>query len=393
MKNLFKLALLSVAVASVSCASHSEVVPEVTENDAIKFSTFMDQATKGVIFDDASIQVSGVGFGIMGYYTKSAWNNTAIPNLMYNTHATYGNGLWSYSPVKFWSNIAGEKYSFFVYAPYSTAYDGATGITLASDNDDAGAPQIKFELQESAADMIDFVAGQEIDIEQQKDAVKFNLKHQLTRVTFSAKSNIDVDATSVVVKDLNLIQSDGFYSDAIYTFNATASTTGVEDQSSEAIDPDADAAADHTQDGTWSSMTVATANYPLASVLNLEEYTAGSATDGFKEDVVVVADSDETPVSLFKEDQYLFLLPPNSSTGIVEDQSEVMFNVTYSVVTEDEGVVGGCYETSPKTAQITLPAGSLKQGKAYNILLTIELDAIKVSANVVDWDIDNTPGE
>ncbi|MFI3285623.1 MAG: fimbrillin family protein [Rikenellaceae bacterium] len=382
MRNLLKTSLIAVAALFASCSTHEEVVRKATAEDAISFSTFMDQATKGTILDDDSIEgsqsgdvwISGYGFGIMGYATEAtAWADaaaTANPNLMYNQSVVYDGSAWTYSPTKFWSNVDDHNYTFFAYAPYSST-DGQYGITLASDNDDAGAPQIKFELQESAADMIDFVAGQEIDIEQQKDAVKFNLKHQLTRVTFSAKTNIIDENTSVIVNSMSLCESKGFYNSATYTFGSAKTT---------------DVASEHGQDGEWSAPSVADAAYPFSAILNKADFTCGDLSTSTVEVKNALSESDSyVATGLLKSGEYLFLLPPNGADGI-SDETGIDVTISYQVVTSDPALVGDNIITSEKTSTFSLPAGSLKQGKAYNIVLEISLDEIKVSADVIPWE-------
>lgn len=135
------------------------------------------------------------GFSVVAYHTNtSAWSTvhtSAKPSFMWNQQVAWNtsNGVWSYSPVKFWPNdfsdevvddrqgTAGQEYaaygsqdggkvSFFAYAPYvafSTTSSGTTakygkeyvsqestaaddGIVAITANDYAGEPQVYYIL-------------------------------------------------------------------------------------------------------------------------------------------------------------------------------------------------------------------------------------------------------
>ncbi len=382
MKNLLKSLLFVVAAIFVSCTTTEEVVRGTTAEDAIAFGTFTDQATKGTVLYNETIQgtdeTPGTGFGIMGYYNKTVlWENAYVmaPNLMYNQAVYYSQATaeWVYSPTKYWSNISGEYYTFFAYAPYQTS---SNGIVLSSAEYE-GVPTVGFTIQDEALDMVDFVAGQEIDALQQTAAVKFNLKHQLTRLKFSALTDIEDENTTVVVSSMNLQPATGFFNSGTYTFDSTT-TTGYEDIEDYPED-------DHTQDGVWSALALQTSAYPFTSLLAVDEYTCG---DFEQESVVAIVNADaEEATSLFTAGEYLFLLPPNGQDGITEEKA-VTFDITYQIVTYDEQLAGDYFATDYKTATITLPEGSLKQGRAYNIILTVNLEGIEVTVDILPWDED-----
>ncbi len=391
MKKIINSLLIVVAAVFASCSTHQEVVPGITAEDAISFGAFFDQATKGTITDDTSVMTDD--FGIMAYYTKQvAWADaaaTATPNLMYNQQIEYigesetSGAYWTYSPTKYWSNISGDNYSFFAYAPYQTA---SNGIVLSGDSA-VGVPTITFTIQDEALNMIDLVAGQEVDVAQQTEAVKFDLKHQLTRVMFSAKTDIDDESTSVLVNSMSLVgaQSTAFYKSGLYTFDVE-NTTGEEEMES----PE----GDHEQDGAWTyaATDLNTGSYSFTSLLAKNNLTYGK--NSYAVNAVEVTDDQ---ASLFTSGEYLFLLPPNGDKGISSDKT-ILFQIDYQIITVDSSLSTGYYLTSEKNAIIALPESSLKQGKAYNIILTVDLEAIKVTADVLPWDEDedyniNSDGE
>ncbi len=385
MKNLFKSTAIMAALVLASCATQEAIVPAVTSDDAISFGTFMDQATKSEIFDNDAMQTTG--FGVMGYRTAQiGWNaaaETAIPDFMYNEHITYNdivaNG-WGYNPVKYWSNIEGDKYTFFAYAPYSGSTMADGGIVMSA-NDAAGAPVVSFTVNDDPKAMVDFVAGQEINVQQQTDAVKFNLKHQLTRVTFSATTDIDADEakgtseTFVVIKRMDLVAAEKFYESGDYTFD-NEDTTGYED-----YETPKETEADHAQDGVWSNLEAFASVYPFSTLLDANEESIG----GFTESGVRVVNDNTVYTSLFIKDQYLFLLPPNGQNGI-KSEGEMSFEIEYKIVTADEELAAGYTASDSKISTVSFPVASLKQGRAYNLILTIDLTEVKVQAVVIDWD-------
>ncbi|MFR9524244.1 MAG: fimbrillin family protein [Rikenellaceae bacterium] len=85
--------------------------------------------------------------------------------------------------------------------------------------------------------------------------------------------------------------------------------------------------------------------------------------------------------------EYLFLLPPNGSTGI-DDNSKVYLYIEYDVVTLDPNL-DKTYSQITNRDVITLPTGSLKLGSAYNFVLTIGMDEVKVEATVEPWNTDD----
>jgi len=102
------------------------------------------------------------GFGVFAYYTDlKKYDQTYIPNFMYNQGVFHSGGNWEYTPVMYWPNEYGsdagsddeDKVTFFAYAPYvhhsspaSGSVDGEAswGITGFSRNTTAGDPIVKY---------------------------------------------------------------------------------------------------------------------------------------------------------------------------------------------------------------------------------------------------------
>lgn len=96
------------------------------------------------------------------------------------------------------------------------------------------------------------------------------------------------------------------------------------------------------------------------------------------EDGIKLVNTD--PVSLFKDDQYLFLIPVASLTD-----GNATATIEYDIVTEDSNLVKG-YSCTSATKTVSLPAGTLQQGKSYNYTFIINLDEIVLDATVEKWD-------
>ncbi|MFR9578888.1 MAG: fimbrillin family protein [Rikenellaceae bacterium] len=374
------------------------------DNQEVSFSTYTGISTKGLVTDtDGTSTTTGIqttGIGVYGFFQdEESWSNTSYnftPNFMYNQQVTYAASAWSYTPVKYWSNDTADKYSFFAYAPYSGYTD--SGITTNSANTASGAPSIKYTINSDATKMVDFVAGQVVDIFRggqtaqanvttATNKVDFYLKHQLSRVKFTGKTNITTtdNATAntvVVVKNMYItgntasavsssLTSSEFYTDAVYTFDDTTTTSTN---------------TDHTQDGTWSSPTAATTDYNftgLVSSATAAELTINSIATSYNTTSTAVITNDATEDAIFTDGQYLFLIPP-TSTGLSGDDKMYIY-ITYDIVTADSEL-DGKYTVSSNAVTIALPSTTLHPGVAYNMILTFSLYEVTLSATVVDWD-------
>ncbi len=394
MKKLFLF--VGVVAAMISCAKSDVYDVNESNPDVIAFDTYVDQTTKGTVFTQDAVQKDG--FGLMTYYTEqSYWADGAdafTPNYMYNQEVVYSNSAWSYSPIKYWPNLTGDKLSFFAYAPYQT-YESASsignGVNAAyTTNTSAGLPQIQFFVNPKASEMIDFVAGQNMDMVRQDDKVTFNLKHQLTRVTFSAITNVDnVDKGAnedgdgesyIVVKSMDIVEGDDdnlFYTEGIYTFDSET-TNGLK--------------SDHGQDGVWTINTDSATPYSFASIMdynNVAPATDETATalygSGYKETGVVLPIASDDYTTLFKDGEYLFLLPPAGANGLDSTDGTIDVKIVYDIVTVDSEMASG-HTAAESIYTVTLPEGTLAQGKAYNFQLQFDVTEILVNVKIVDWD-------
>ena len=374
------MAIAALAVAGCSQNEITEINPEA--NPAVGFSVYTGTQTKGLVMDNSEPSASttkalkDAGFGILASYTgQNNWSNTA-PNFMYNQKVTWNSTLngssgdWEYTPLKYWSKTAGDKISFWGYAPYDDA-SSDQGIELSA-NSATTAPTITFTLKTTASDMVDLVAGSVMNKEK-ADKVSLTLKHVLSRVTFEAKVGEEIFSNSDDAKKTRIfitgakLKGSEIYASGTYTFNTDASSPN----------------------DAWSSTSAGECD--IISALNKGNHSGdiGSGTVYATSNVVEVTST--TAASIFAANQYLFLIPAGTS-GVTGSNAQVEF--TYDIVTEDAKVVNGYSKTS-STVTVDLTAGTLKKGTAYKYTFTFGVDAIKVEAAVDTngWGTDSTGSE
>lgn len=382
MKQNYFIGLIACAALTMTGCSNEEInAPQQSQgNNAIEFSTYLGrnaQGSRGTETNDASIKKSG--FGVLAYYTEKAdFTDTNKPNFMWNQKVTFNGTNWEYTPIKYWPTKVGDKVSFFAYAPYA-AGDNKKGIVLSANNV-TGTPTATITLPDNPADAIDFVAAVQMNkthdnSESAKNNVSFILKHEMTRVKVQAKLDksvySDTDAkhkTFVVIKNVKFNDKGQFYKSGKYTFST-----------------------DDSKRGTWATTANAsTYTLDLNGVLNTELIKAEGAkkeTDSgdYKTGVQGLKLVDTTAKDLFKNSEYLFLIPVSANNGDGLTDGKATATIEYDIVTEDSKLVAG-YSCTSATKTVKLPAGTLQQGKSYNYTFIINLDEIVLDATVEKWD-------
>lgn len=175
MKKIFLFA--AVAALFAACSSDDLAVkeqPQVqTEPGAVGFEAYLQKATTRAGYASADMDLTQLkkaesengGFGVFGYYTDNHdYDQTALPNFMYNQGVFHSSSSWSYSPIMYWPNEYGynaesddfDKVTFFAYAPYvdvtpatgklRSVADKADewGIVGMTRNSNAGDPILKY---------------------------------------------------------------------------------------------------------------------------------------------------------------------------------------------------------------------------------------------------------
>ena len=141
------ICLAAAATMLAGCSETDELnLAQATKagDGAVSFSIYTNRAVTragqaGVINTDSLKK--GNGIGVFAYHTNNSRydERNSLPNFMYNQqvkwNAGVGNGVWEYSPLKYWPNEFGtnavsediDYVTFFAYAPY-VAVNPTTGI-------------------------------------------------------------------------------------------------------------------------------------------------------------------------------------------------------------------------------------------------------------------------
>lgn len=198
-----KVFLFAAAAAMFAACSNEDGIAEqqiqqpketsdfLTGTTPVGFDVYVNRATRAGLFGSEMnitqlqlAQNAGGGFGVFAYYTdNNDYDQTALPNFMYNQGVFYDGSIWTYSPVKYWPNEFGttaiaedyDRISFFAYAPYVTvnaagkvqtsdayAADDAnttTGIVGLSRNSVSGDPLVKYVAALAPANRVDLLWG------------------------------------------------------------------------------------------------------------------------------------------------------------------------------------------------------------------------------------------
>lgn len=178
------LGYMAVAAVSFLPGSCAKVEPGTEEEDVPRAVSFDAYLCRGVATRAGAsglldgTRLTDEGFGVFGYHTvNTLYDMDALPNFMYNTHVSSGDGTnWTYAPLKYWPNAFGaeaesatvDRVSFFAYAPRVAAdavtgvvdnAAGATGITYLSRAEDAGDPLVSYKTSFLPAESVDLCWG------------------------------------------------------------------------------------------------------------------------------------------------------------------------------------------------------------------------------------------
>lgn len=376
MKQNYFMGLIACAALTMTSCSNDEInAPQQSQGkNAIEFSTYLGrnaQGSRGTETTTASIKTSG--FGVLAYYTEQTdFADANKPNFMWNQKVTHNGTNWEYTPIKYWPTKVGDKVSFFAYAPY--VENGNNNVIELSGKSATGAPTATITLPDDPSQTIDFVAAVQMNKTHDNSAsannnVSFILKHEMTRVKVQAKldksvySNTDAKhKTFVVIKNVKFNDKGQFYKSGKYTFST-----------------------DDSKRGTWTTTNATAYSLDLNKVMKKETIKvtgakgkSGSGDYQKGEDGIKLVNTDT--VSLFKDNQYLFLIPVANLTD-----GKATATIEYDIVTEDSKLAVG-YSCTNAIKTVLLPAGTLKQGISYNYIFTIKLDEIVLNATVNDWD-------
>ena len=392
MKKIYFMALIATAAFAMTSCSNDDIAgtgTEISKNEtaqAINFSTYLGRAPQSRV-DETNETQTGDAFGVFASYTgaskfvaSSTAENSSKPNFMFNQEVTSQKGenesyTWSYEPVKYWPNKDGEMISFFAYAPY-VANGNSSNIKFAEVKDMKGTPTITVTIPEKLEETKDFVASAIVN-QKKTETVTYKLLHELTKLNIKAKVSEDVyhqenssstteskNKTFVVIKSIKLDAGNSIYTSGTYTFN---SDNDASTATSSSTTPN--------NKGEWVPNTANPKDLNFAGLLNSTSQT----TTNNKYTQTGIRLNGTTPVELFKTGKYAFLIPVGA---LAKDAATV--TITYDIVTEDTKLEEG-YVCTSASKTVSLPAGILKQGTAYELTFSIGVKEVKLDASVESW--------
>lgn len=146
--------------------------------------------------------------------------STSTFNFMYKQAANKVNGVWTYTPLKFWFNSPYTT-SFFAVSPIPTTENG---ITVLNGETDAGCPSFTITPPTSPAQQADFCVATPVlnatytdpdgngnEANDTDGSVPFNFKHTTAKIIFKARYNTstgdDIKAWIESIKVVGVIGS------------------------------------------------------------------------------------------------------------------------------------------------------------------------------------------
>ena len=299
--------------------------------------------------------------GVFGYYTATERWIWSANNTPANLKANYflnelvtktGSGDWVYDGPKYWPPDTVNKLSFFAYAPYVetdefgllTAADSITPYPYAKTQ--SGEPYLTYVVPLKARDQVDLIWDSKLDMTKDWAPVIFDMKHALTRLSFSA-----------------------IIADSEWMKNYTAKITEI---SVSGVYGSGDL---NLVTGEWTYMGTNDAEYkllldtatPANSDLEDKLFNATQSTD------VQSSPSDSKKYDLNKSDAYLMLL----SQTITDD---AMLNITLEITFTSQ---------PPISSGLSIPIRAITPewlaGQAIEFKLLIKGEFISVTTTLIPW--------
>ena len=463
MKKIFLFGAVMAAMTLASCSSSDDSqqavengkAPVMATKTAVSFDAYTGRSitragTTGVLDLTALQTVSTGGFGVFAYYTDlKKYDQTYVPNFMYNTHVSYdGTSAWTYTPVMYWPNEYGadatsddeDKVSFFAYAPWvetasaaagSVTGDATWGITGFSRNTNAGDPLVKYIASFDPAKSVDLcwgVVGTEqaewgkiqgntnqamtvglpwLDVEHPQGVdqkLKFTFKHALAKLNVQ----IDADANSLTHGSGDEIDA----STKIYV--RSISFTGIALKGSLNLNNTA------ANKALWLDYS-GTTDLPYGESITVKDGrrdgreggTGAEATNELPQGLnpVIVQNDGSTTAGVQKTAVNLFkpvstIADPESPTAeeiaaqladavyVIPTGEAMTVTIVYDVETTNtdlptyisDGTTHGSSIENRISKEITFtPAGGLVSGNTYTVKLHLGMNTVKYEAAITGW--------
>lgn len=388
-------------------------------------------------------KLAQTGFGVFTYYTDDKmYDETFIPNYMYNEKVYKDGDKWTYGDPKYWPGEYGSKAqsddvdftSFFAYAPYventpktGKVADDGVGIAGLTRNTAQGDPYVKYIGSLDPSKCVDLCWGvcaeadhswdiiqggtqnltagyPWINVQRPSKAVgqkvKFTFKHALSQLNVQIDADVNTDThgqgaevdanTKVFVRSVTF---SGF------TMKGALNLNNVDkDQpnwkgfncNNEPLQGEEITIYDGMRDGKEGTGYVASNEKVTGlnpTLIQSKKWSEQAATDGVQ----------KTPKNLFGSDVV------DSKIFVIPTGDEMQINVEYDIETVDpklgstvsDGETNGSTVPNSIRKTITLSDNTtkliLKAGKCYTIKLHLGMSTIDFDA-VVEEDWDETQG-
>ncbi len=350
-KHLFFLSALAMA----ACTSEEEPILTADANQAIAFSTYIQQGSRSVDATDKTAFETGDVIGLYACQTTGNYSGEFTANFMNEVQVTKGaDGSWTYAPLKAWPTDANEHLSFIAFYPY-----------LAGVGTFASELQYSFTVNDDITQQIDplwctvkdahvndrngtAINGQTSDeYTPVSGAIPLKFRHLLSKIVVNVKLAEAYEGTTATLRSLVLkdVCKKGWF------------------------EPSGDLAS-----GTWTLQKTSS---------NWTSYTIHASTAA----ALTLSNSSQKLGQLFMIPQDVYV---NSN---YTNQYNTCFEITY-----EHTLAGG--GTREITKAISLP-NSWEMDKVYNytISLTLDVNDISITADVlnrseeVNNSANNTPAQ
>lgn len=324
------------AVLALAACSKNEVVE--TPDHAIGFSNYAPKVVDGradATFVNGNDLVSGQKFVVYGYNQKADdFSATLNPTFMPGVQVTYNGGKTletagdnTYSPTRYWpKDEANNKLAFYAYYPVSTyvvptVTEGLGSYAVTVDTDPS--KNVDFLVA-------DLVMDQAYSKTNKTGAVMLNFRHQLAKVQFLVKTNVEGTDTKVTLNSLTIKQ---------------VKTTGT-----------------------------------LTPTYGTEFSTAWSGQADAKNFTVYSSDMPLSTTAVIKDTTHTYLMVPQTLGD------DVVATVVYTYQTGSDEAVTNTVDVTLNTIEASDAITSWKKNNYIVYTFTIGLQPIKFAATVSAWD-------
>ena len=454
MRKVFLFAAAAAMLAACSSKDIDTSQPDVStqaplEENAVGFDAYTQRSTtrsgQSGVMSDAVLKTCG--FGVFGFYTdNNEYEQSRIPDFMYNQEVKWNTTYWAYEPIKYWPNEYGnsaisddnDKVTYFAYAPYvevtpasgklvkAQSDDDQWGITGMSRNSAAGDPLIKYIASFENGKSVDLLWGvcddpnwaiaqggtiqkinegqlglpwlnvQRPKVANTQDALtnnqrlKFQFKHALAQLSVMVDAYVDANTggiqlasgTNIYVRQISFT---GFALKGALNLNNTEKDKALWMDYNGTSDLESGAAIviyDGLKDG--------------------KEGTAGAKASNEKTiglNPAIISNENNTTPGVTASEQNLFAT--TTPAMVIPTGEDMEIEIVYDVETKDPNLAtmlsdgktpGSSIENRIKKV-VSFGTDNMENGKHYTLRLHLGMNSVKFDAAVSDWQEDSNRPE